>query len=103
MKILSLMHTKGTRLFVSVGITIYLITAHSSFLFGAAAVPVWPLAEEEKSAFLETLEELVSIESGSRDREGLDKISTYIAAKLSALGGKVELLEPGADTYRMSD
>ena len=52
MKTLSLMHTKGTRLFVSVGITFYLITAHSSFLFGAAAVPVWPLAEKEKSAFL---------------------------------------------------
>jgi glutamate carboxypeptidase len=103
MKTLSLMHMKRTRLFVSVGITFYLITGHSSFLFGAAAVPVWSLAEKEKSAFLETLQELVSIESGSRDRQGLDKISTYIAAKLSALGGKVELIEPGADTYRMSD
>ena len=99
----SLLHTKETRFFVSFGITFYLITAHSAFLFGAAAVPVWPLAEKEKSAFLETLKELASIESGSRDREGLDKISTYIAAKLSAPGGKVELIEPGADTYRMSD
>jgi glutamate carboxypeptidase len=60
-------------------------------------------AAKQKAPFLDTLKELVSIESGSRDREGLDRISDLIAARLRALGGKVELIEPGANTYRMSD
>ena len=37
------------------------------------------------------------------DREGLDRISEVVAARLRALGGKVELIEPGAEIYRMSD
>ena len=72
-------------------------------LFSATTVPVDSLAEKETAAFLQTLKELVAIESGSRDREGLDQLSTRIGAHLSALGGKVEFVEPGADTYRMSD
>ena len=60
-------------------------------------------AVQQKAPFLDTLKDLVSIESGSRDREGLDRISDLIAARLRALGGKVELIEPSANTYRMSD
>ena len=46
----------------------------------------------------------MSIESGSGDREGLDKIAELIAGRLQALGGKVELIEPDpADIYRMVD
>ncbi len=52
---------------------------------------------------LETLKELVSVESGSRDLEGLDKISNLIAAKFRALGGQVELIDPSAEAYRMED
>jgi len=70
---------------------------------GAAVEPVAALAAKEKAPLLNTLKELVSIESGSGDREGLDKISALIAARLGALGGKVELLEAGADVYRMVD
>jgi acetylornithine deacetylase/succinyl-diaminopimelate desuccinylase-like protein len=44
-------------------------------------------------ALLDTLKDLVSIESGSRDLEGLDKIANAIAARLKQLGGKVELIE----------
>ncbi|MEN9559991.1 MAG: hypothetical protein RLZZ502_1202 [Pseudomonadota bacterium] len=61
------------------------------------------LVRAEKSPFLDTLKTLVNIESGSGDREGLDKISTVIAEQLSALGGKTEFIEPGADLYRMFD
>src|SRR5581483_9024327 len=43
------------------------------------------------------------IESGSRDREGLDRISSLIAGRLSALGGSVELVEAGADATRLFD
>ena len=52
---------------------------------------------------LETLKQLVSVESGSRDLEGLDKIANLIAAKFKALGGQVELIDPSADAYRMED
>jgi glutamate carboxypeptidase len=60
-------------------------------------------AQNQKQALLTTLKDLVSIESGSGDREGLDRISQLIFDRLQALGGKVEFIEPGADTYRMHD
>ena len=61
-------------------------------------------AAKQKPALLETLKEYVSIESGSRDLEGLDKLANLIAGKLRDLGGKVELIEPtGNDVYRMED
>jgi glutamate carboxypeptidase len=73
----------------------------------AAAAPVEPvrsLAGKEKAPFIETLRDLVSIESGSADREGLDKIADLIAGRLNALGGAVETIEPDpTDTYRMVD
>lgn len=64
---------------------------------------VMSAVQKEKAAYLETLKSLVQIESGSSDREGLDKISELIAGKLKELGGKVEFIEPGADTYKMFD
>jgi glutamate carboxypeptidase len=73
---------------------------------GAAAQPVEPVlaqARAHKAPLLETLKDLVSIESGSDDREGLDRISELIAARLKALGGEVEYVEPGEDAYRMED
>ena len=61
------------------------------------------MVEKEQKPFLTSLKDLVSIESGSRDREGLDKISQLIFSRLKALGGKVEFIEPGANMYRMHD
>jgi len=69
----------------------------------APVEPVWSLAQKEKPAMVETLRELVNIESASRDREGLDRIAELIAARLSALGGKVEFFEAGADAVKMID
>jgi glutamate carboxypeptidase len=61
-------------------------------------------AARQKPVLLETLKEYVSIESGSRDLEGLDQLAHLIAGKLRALGGKVELIEPAGDeVYRMED
>jgi glutamate carboxypeptidase len=71
--------------------------------FAAPDAYVMQQVQIEKAPYLQTLQELVSIESGSGDREGLDKISALIADKLKALGGKVEFIEPGADTYKMFD
>jgi glutamate carboxypeptidase len=53
--------------------------------------------KQERSAYLKTLQELVSIESGSRDIEGLNRISELIASRLRTLGGAVEFVAPGAD------
>lgn len=59
--------------------------------------------EKEKAPYLETLQSLVSIESGSRDKEGLDQISALIYQKLQSLGGQVEFIEPGEGLYKMYD
>jgi glutamate carboxypeptidase len=70
--------------------------------FGQAREPVLSLAKKEKPALLESLRRLVSIETGSRDSEGLEKLAALIAARLKELGGRVELVEPG-DIYKMED
>ena len=79
----------------------------SALAMSARAAPVEPvqsLATQEKAPLLETLKDLVSIESGSEDREGLDRISALIADRLRMLGGQVELIEPDpAEIYRMVD
>ena len=60
------------------------------------------LAAKETPALLETLKDIVSIESGSRDIEGLDRLAAVVAARLGALGGRVEIVEPG-EAYRIED
>ena len=74
--------------------------------FGAAqAAPVaavHDLAREQQQPLLDTLRDLVSVESGSGDSEGLEKIAALIADRLRALGGKVDVLPP-SDVYRMED
>lgn len=57
---------------------------------------------QERPRFIETLRELVSIESGSRDLDGLKRMADLIAPRLRALGGEVELVA-AADVYRMED
>jgi glutamate carboxypeptidase len=70
----------------------------------AVVEPVRTLAAKEKAPLIETLKDLVSIESGSGDREGLDRIASLIETRLLALGGTVETLEPNpSDIYRMVD
>jgi len=74
-------------------------TAHA-----APLEQVQSLAAREKAPLLDTLKDIVSIESGSQDREGLDRLSALIADRLKALGGQVEFVEPDpADIYRMVD
>src|SRR5438552_3869003 len=66
--------------------------------------PVLAQARVEKAPFLDTLKALVSIESGSFDREGLDKVADLVATRLRALGGAVEVIEtPDAELVRMED
>jgi glutamate carboxypeptidase len=70
---------------------------------GAQTDELWNRTRQERAAYLDTLRELVSIESGSRDVEGLDRAATLIAAKLRAIGGQVELVTAGPDVYKMED
>lgn len=70
--------------------------------FGQSAQPVLARAKQERAAFIETLRALVGIESGSRDIEGLDRISDLIAMRLRALGGDVQIIPPG-ETTRFDD
>src|SRR4029079_10739925 len=51
---------------------------------------------------LDTLKALVSIESGSRDIEGLGKVADLVAERLRGLGGRVNLVEP-SNIYKMED
>jgi len=64
--------------------------------------PVRALAAKEKAGLLDTMRDLVGIESGSRDSEGLDRLASLIASRLRDLGGQAELVE-AADVYRMED
>jgi glutamate carboxypeptidase len=84
----------------------------AALLFAAAALPAPLLAQPvepvlaqaraNQGPYLDTLRDLVAIESGSRDLEGLDKLTGVIAGRLRDLGGSVEVLE-AADVYRMED
>ena len=92
----------------------YLLAAITATSFAAALVglvparaqvqePVLTAAQREKAPLLNTLKELVSIESGSRDLEGLARLADLIAGRLNALGGEVELTDVSGDMYRMED
>ena len=59
-------------------------------------------AQREKQPLLDTLQHLVSIESGSGDVEGVTRIGLGIAERLRALGGSVELVKPAADMPRIT-
>ncbi len=83
------------------------LAAAGLVLAGAAsAAPgeqVRSFAQREKPAVIETLRQLVAIESGSRDKEGLDRIAQVLYERLAAMGGKVEFVGPGADAVKLFD
>src|SRR4051794_1404244 len=60
------------------------------------------LAQQEKAPLLDTLRDLVNIESGSKDSEGLARLAALISDRLAALGGRVETIAP-TEIYRMDD
>jgi len=77
----------------------------ASFVTLAPAAPVpavHELARQEQQPLLDTLRDLVSIESGSKDPEGLEKIAALIADRLRQLGGKVAVLPP-SEVFKMDD
>ncbi len=76
----------------------------SAQLATQADAAVQRAAAAQRQPLLDTLKEFVSIETGSRDIEGLNQASDLLAAKLRALGGEVSFVQPAeATTYRMGD
>ena len=85
----------------------------ASMMLGVSLLVVWPVhaqvgrpvleeVERQRDPLIETMKELVSIESGSRDFEGLSTIAGVIGGRLEELGGDVEFVDP-ADVYSMQD
>ena len=75
----------------------------STAIYGQQVVPeILKAAEEEQASLIETMRELVSIESGSRDTEGLRRVAQVIADRFRRLGGDVEFVTHD-DPYVMID
>ena len=64
--------------------------------------PVLEEVQRQREPLIETMKEFVSIESGSRDFEGLSTIAGVIADRLEELGGDVAFVGP-ANIYSMQD
>lgn len=84
------------------------LIASLSLAFAAAMAHAAPVAEvhalaqKEQQPLLDTLRDLVHIESGSKDIEGLNQIAERIASQLKQLGGTVDVLQT-SDVYRLDD
>lgn len=68
----------------------------------APQADIHTLAQQHQQPYLDTLRDLVHIESGSKDIEGTEKIANYVAGKLREQGGKVEIIQP-TDIYKLGD
>ncbi|WP_246738400.1 hypothetical protein [Bradyrhizobium sp. CCBAU 051011] len=79
-----------------------LALAFAAVAHAAPVADVHALAQKEQQPLLDTLRDLVQIESGSGDIEGLNRIAERIAGQLKQLGGAVEILQP-SDIYRLDD
>src|SRR4051812_6151875 len=74
-------------------VVLYALAPNAS---AAVAEPGSVLARQQLPLLLDPLKDLVAIESGSSDIEGLDKIRGVLAARLGALGAKVDTIAPEA-------
>lgn len=76
---------------VSAGLVVLGIAGYGAFARASAADSrLLEAARAEQPAVIATLGEIVTVESGSADREGLDKLATYLAGRLGDLGAKTE-------------
>lgn len=74
--------------------------AHAALAAPVAAVH--EAAQAQRQGMLDTMRDLVGIESGSKDVEGVERIAELIRDRLKALGGKAEIL-PATDVFRLDD
>ena len=88
---------------VSVCMALGVVSANAQ-ISASADSTVINAARAQKQPLLDTLKEFVSIETGSRDLDGINKATELLAGKMRALGAQVEFVEPQeATTYRMFD
>src|SRR5579862_7689835 len=66
------------------------LTLGSSAAFAAADEKLKAAAEQAQPAVIESLHNMVMIESGSSDVEGLKKMADFTEARLKALGASTE-------------
>jgi glutamate carboxypeptidase len=59
-------------------------------------------ATAEKAPLLDTLRDLVNVESGSKDAQGLAQLAALIRDRLAQLGGQAQLVRAD-EVYRMED
>ena len=95
------MHASPLRALTPLALALSLGLGTSAAL-AAPQADIHQLAQQQQQPLLDTLRDLVHIESGSKDVEGVKKIADYVAGKLRAAGGKVEVIQP-TDVYRLDD
>jgi len=78
-----------------------LLVVSSTWAQDSAAIRM--AVQREKQPLLDTLKELVSIESGSSDFDGVTLIGNRIAEQLRALGGEVEKVPPASGYLRFQN
>jgi glutamate carboxypeptidase len=83
--------------------TLLLALATIPTAWAAPRQDVLDRVQRERPAVIETLRELVSIDSGSRDKPGLDRLADLIAQRLEALGARVERVSGTADVVKLED
>lgn len=71
--------------------------------FAQANQQVLARAQAERQPMLDTMRELVGIESGSSDYEGVTRIAGVIAERLRALGGEIEMVPAQAGYQRFAN
>lgn len=71
-------------------VSLFSLTLASSFAFAGADEKLRAAAEQAQPAVIESLHDMVMIESGSADVEGLNKMADYTEARLKALGARTE-------------
>ena len=63
---------------------------------------IFTAAEQTQAAYLDTLRQLVQVESGSKDVDGVRRLAHVVARQFKALGGDVQTLA-ATDLLRLSD
>src|SRR5438067_13599256 len=79
-----------------------LFAVHAAWAAAQSNDDVRAQARANKEPLLATLKELVSLESGSRDSEGLARLAELIRSRCKAVGAEVELVAP-PEVYKMED
>ncbi|MCP3369142.1 M20/M25/M40 family metallo-hydrolase [Bradyrhizobium cajani] len=74
------------------------LAASATSAFAAADEKIKAAAEQEKAPLIETLRDMVMIESGSGDAEGLKKMADFTEGRLKALGATTERRKTTAGT-----